>query len=516
MKKMLLFFILIAMLVLQACSTKNIQNEHVEKEIENADSELIILKASDATNLDPHFVTDMPSTNVVHGKVYETLVAFDKDRKIVPLLAKSWEQTDELTWTFILNEGIHFHDGTDFNAKAVKTTLDRLLDPALGSPQWEKVSMIKEVLAEDDYTVVIKLKEPYAPLLAILASHEGSMISAKAVTKGSDQLATHPVGTGPFIFDSWEKGKEIKLKTNAAYWGNLPKYGGVTFKIVPDDMTRLKMVEKGEAHIAEQVAVANIDYINNSPTLNLFRAESLAVEFIGFNVEDALLKDVQVRRAISHAINREAIIHEVYHDTGTLANSSISPKVIGYSTETKAYDYDVEEAKTLLRAAGIKEGTHIKFLVNDRTERIQIAKAIQAQLKEIGLEMDIQIIDSGDFVSEVLKGQHQLFIRAWGNATGDADYNQYNLFHSSAIGVAGNHFNYSNPEVDALIEKGRAISYQVTRNSIYKEVMQKELDDAVYVPLRNDEHLAAYHNMVQAFWLDSANFTMIRNIQIAK
>jgi len=346
--KLVLFMTLITVLVLQACSTAS--NKSVEGSNEGAKSvggELVVLRASDATSLDPHFITDIPSANIIHGKVYETLVAFDRDRKIAPLLAKEWEQKDDVTWTFILNEGIKFHDGADFNAEAVKATFDRILDPETGSPQRDKLSMISEVVVDDTFVVTLKLKEPYAPLLSILASQEGSMISPKAIAEEGDQLATHPVGTGPFVFDSWKTGQEITLNSNKDYWGTVPKVDKVTFKVVPEDSTRLAMIESGEAHIAEQVPVTEIDRIENSSTMNLFRAEGLAVEFIGFNVKDALLSDVKVRQAVSYAVDREAIISGIYDNVGTLANSAMSPKIIGYSSETKPYDYDVVKAKEL-------------------------------------------------------------------------------------------------------------------------------------------------------------------------
>lgn len=519
MKKMkwLLFLALMTVALLQACSTASNNSEEGSKEgAKSVGGELIVLRASDATSLDPHFITDIPSANIIHGKVYETLVAFDRDRNIVPLLAKSWEQKDELTWTFTLNEGIKFHDGEDFNAEAVKTTFNRILDPATGSPQRDKLSMISEVVVDDTYVVTLKLKNPYAPLLSILASQEGSIISPKAITDSADQLATNPVGTGPFIFESWKSGQAITLNTNKDYWGTVPKIDKVTFKIVPEDSTRLAMIESGEAHIADQVPVTDIDRIENSSTMNLFRTEGLAVEFIGFNVKDSLLSNVKVRQAISYAVDREAIISGIYNNVGTLANSAMSPKVIGYSSETKAYDYDVVKAKQLLKEAGIKEGTKIKLLTSDRKERINMAEVVQSQLKGIGLDVDIQVMEYGAFISEITKEHHQMFISGWGNATGDADYNQYNLFHTASMGAPGNHFYYSNPEIDKLIEEGRSESDQATRNDIYKKAMQLELDEAVYIPVRNYEHIAVYSNTVKGFWLDASNYTMLSGVEIVQ
>ncbi len=175
----------ILMLLMQACSTGSAGDANEgSKKTENGDGTggtLVVVRLSDATGLDPHFITDIPSANVVHGKVYETLVAFDKDMKIKPRLATEYKQLDDLTWEFTLQEGVKFHDGTPFNAEAVKITLERLLDPATGSPQKDKLGMISEIIVKDDTHVTIKLSQPYAPLLSILASNEGSIISPKSI-----------------------------------------------------------------------------------------------------------------------------------------------------------------------------------------------------------------------------------------------------------------------------------------------------------------------------------------------
>lgn len=511
---LLVIFLLV---VLQACSTANNSEKGGEKKTDGKrGDELIILRASDATNLDPHFITDVPSANAVHGKVYETLLIFDKDRDFAPLLAKSWDQVDDTTWTFILNEGITFHDGSPFNAEAVKATFDRLLDPATGSPQRDKLSMINEVIAEDDTTVTFKLNEPYTGLLSILASNEGSIISPKAIEEASDQLKTRPVGTGPFVFDSWTSGESIKYNANEDYWGDPLKYSKLTFRIVPEDATRIAMVENGEAHISDQIPVTEIDRLENSSNVSIMRTEGLGVDFIGFNMEDPVLSDLKVRQAISSAIDRSAIISGVFNDVGTLANSAMSPMVLGYSKDVEGYEYDPVQAKELLKEAGLKEGTKISLVTNDRKERINMAEVIQSQLKGIGIDVDIQVMEFGAYVEHLNDKKQQMYIGGWGNATGDGDYNQYNLFHSASHGASGNHFYYTNSEVDQIIEQARGEGDLEKRNELYKTAMQIELDEAVYIPIRNFEHLAIYNNNIKNFWLDASNYTMIRDVEITE
>lgn len=513
-----ILFVLIGLMLLfaQACSTKSANtNETAGKKDEvKKGGILTVVRLSDATKLDPQFITDIPSANVVYQKVYQGLVVPDKDFKIQPLLAKEWKVVNDITWEFKLREGVKFHDGATFNAEAVKATFDRLLDPKTGSPQRTKFAMIKEVKIVDDYTVQFLLDYPYAPLLSILASQEGSIISPKALAENPEKLAEHPVGTGPFVFKEWKSGQEISLAKNENYWGKKPNIDGVVFKVVPEDATRLAMIETGEAHINDQVPVTEIERIEASDTMELYRTEGLAVEFLGFNVKKKPFDDVRVRKAISHAIEREAIIKGVYNNVGTLANVAMSPKVFGYSDKVKPYDYDLNEAKKLLKEAGYEKGLEITLVTSDRKERINMAEVIQSQLKGIGVNVKIQVMEYGAFIETLNKGQHEMVINGWGNATGDGDYNQYNLFHSSSQGPAGNHFYYSNPEVDKLIEDARRETDEKTRLKLYEEVMQKEIDDAVYIPIRNYEYLAVSNKNVSGYWLNASNYLMIDDVVI--
>ncbi|WP_391119580.1 glutathione ABC transporter substrate-binding protein [Psychrobacillus sp. L3] len=519
--KWIQFFALmsILMLIMQGCSTGSSSKSEEKEESQSATGDksggkLVVVRLSDATGLDPHFITDIPSANVVHGKVYETLLAFDKDRNFAPLLATEWNQVDDLTWDFTLREGVKFHDGTPFNAEAVKATFDRLLDPATGSPQKDKLGMISEVIVKDDTHVTLKLSTPYAPLLSILASSEGSILSPKMINETPDQLATHPVGTGPFVFDSWKSGQEITLNKNNDYWGEKVKVDSVVFKVVPEDATRLAMVESGEAHISDQVPVTEIDRIENSDKMNLFRTDGLAVEYVGFNTTKAPFDNVKVRQAVSYAIEREAIISGVYNNVGTLANVAMSPQVFGYSKDVKAYPYDVNKAKSLLKEAGYDKGIKVTLLTSDRKERINMAEVIQSQLKGIGVDVEIQVMEYGSYIQQIENGDHQMLIGGWGNATGDGDYNQYNLFHSASIGAPGNHFYYQNPVVDKLIEQGRVETEPSKRQEIYKQAMQIEMDDAVYVPIRNYELLAVYNNNVKNFRLDASNYLILNEVTV--
>ncbi|WP_404454771.1 glutathione ABC transporter substrate-binding protein [Virgibacillus necropolis] len=514
---LMLVVLLLTVMFLQACSTTGGAEESDDGSQSEANAEggtLKVLIKADATNLDPHFITNIDSANIIYQKVYETLVAFNDDMEIVPNLAKDWKQIDETTWQFKLNEGITFHDGAPFNAKAVKATFDRLLDPETGSPQREKLGMIEEVKVIDEATVQLILSKPYAPLLSILASNEGSIISPKAIAESPKSLASHPVGTGPFVFESWNTGQDITLVKNEDYWGEKPKIDKVVFEVIPESATRLAMIETGEAHITDTVPISEIERIKNSDTLNLYQTDGLAVSYIAFNVQNAPVDNVKLRKAISHAVERDAIIKGIFNDVGTLANSAMSPKVFGYSENIKPYEYNINKAKQLMEEAGFKDGVNLTLVTNDRQERVRMAEVIKSQLKGIGVNVEIQVLEYGAYIDAIDKGDYQMMISGWGNATGDGDYNQYNLFHSDSHGLAGNLFYYSNNKVDKLLETARSETSSEKREELYEKAMKIEMEDAVYIPIRNYQHLAVYNNNVEDFKISPVSYIMIDNATV--
>lgn len=475
---------------------------------------LIIARLSDANNLDPHFSTQINSMAVTQHKLYEGLVMMDRNSEYKPLLAKEWKQKDDVTWEFTLRDGVTFHDGEPFNAEAVKKTIDRILDKDNPTPKANMFGMIKEVKVIDPLKVEIILHYPFAGLLSVLASAEGGIISPKAMKEFGKELSKKPVGTGPFIFESWTPGQEIVLVRNEKYWGNKPKLEKVVFKTIPEDATRVAMVETGEAHVAEQLPVTELERVQNSQSMSLGRFESFAVDHIGMNVKQKPFDDVRVRQAIAHAIDKEAIIKGVYNNVGKVAISSLGPKVIGYSPNIKTPEYDLNKAKQLLTEAGYANGFKATIYLNDNKARINVAEVLQSQLKGIGIDLQIQVMEFGAYLELAAKGEAQMFISGWGNATGDADYNQYNLFHSTSAGVPGNHSFYNNPKVDALIEAGRKEKDPEKRKEIYAEAQQIEMEEVPLLPFRSSENLAAIAKNVQGVYISPSGYIDVSQVTI--
>ncbi|EMF46765.1 Oligopeptide ABC transporter, periplasmic oligopeptide-binding protein OppA [Planococcus halocryophilus Or1] len=501
---------------LAGCSTgeKAASTENGEVKAAGSEDTLIIARLSDAESLDQQFMSTINAASVTHGKIYEGLVGRDRNAELQPLLAESWEQLDDKTWEFKLRQDVKFHDGTDFTAEAVKATFDRLLDPEVGSPRAGVLSMVEEVKIIDDFTVQFLLSEPYSPLLSILASHESGIISPKAIEEFGGDDIQEPSGTGPFVFESWTPGQVIILNRNEDYWGTLAKVGRVEFKVVPEETTRTAMVETGEAHIAEPLSIAQFDAVNASQNSKVYQSEGFGTEYITFNVEKAPFNDVRVRQAVSHAIEMDAIRKGVYNNVGGEANSLLGPKVFGYHEGLETYEYNLSEAKRLLAEAGYSDGLEIKLSTMDNKERISLAEVVQSQLKGIGIKVTIEVMEYGTFVESTHSGDTEMFIISWRNATGDADYNQYNLMHSSSIGASGNTSFYSNSEVDGLIEEARKEADSEKRIELYAKAQEIEMEEAVYIPIRVIENVAAMSKDVSGFEISPSGYLEINNVSI--
>ncbi|ANE48642.1 ABC transporter substrate-binding protein [Paenibacillus swuensis] len=508
--------LLLALALFTGCSGNNAEpaatNTPAEPEKQATGGTLVIARLSDANNLDPHYSTQLNSMAVVQHKVYEGLVELNKNSEYKPLLATEWKQIDDLTWEFKLREGVTFQDGAPFNAAAVQKTIARATSKEEPTPKANMFNMIKEVIAVDDYTIQMLLEYPYAPLLSVLASAEGGILSPKAIDTYGKELTNHPTGTGPYTFESWTPGQDIILVRNDKYWGDQAKLDKVVFRTVPEDATRVAMVETGEAHIAEQLPITEIDRVSNSSTMSLGRFESFAVDHIGFNTKKKPFDDVRVRQAIAYSIDKEAIINGVYNNVGKVSHSTLGPKVIGYSPNLKGYAYDINKAKSLLADAGYAKGFKATLYTNDNKARVNVSEVLQSQLKGIGIDLEVKVMEFGAYIEAATKGETDMFISGWGNATGDADYNQYNLFHSSSAGLPGNHSFYNNPEVDKLIEDGRKEKDADKRKILYEQAQQIELNEVPLYPFRSSENLVAISKNVEGLWISPSGYVELGEI----
>lgn len=515
------FHLLIAGLaiILAACAGDGEPDDDASTSGENgSESEgggsLVVAVGSDATEIDPHLGADIPSANVYHNKIFETLVKQDENMEFQPGLATDWNRVDDLTWEFTLREDVTFHDGEPFNAEAVKANLERVVDEDVASPRADLFNMISDINVVDDHTLELVTEYPFSPLLANLAHYAGGMISPQAIEDYNGEDPLDPVGTGPFEFDSRESGSEITLVKNEDYWSDNVKVDEVNFLVVAENQTRMDMVETGDAHIAEPISVNNTSRVEQSENMNLYQSEGLGVDYLGFNIQKEPFDDKLVRQAINYAINTEQIVNHVYNGVGVYPEGPIGPAVFGHDPDLEGYGYDPERAQELLAEAGYSDGFETTIWTNDDEARLDVAENVQSQLAEVGIDVSVEVLEWGAYLDQTSTGEHDMFVLGWSNMTGDGDYNQYFLFHSDSIGGQGNRSFYENEEVDELIDEARRENDQEKRSELYSQVQEIEIEDAPMALLRHTEYVAAIHNGVEGFWLHPSRIMMLNDVTV--
>ena len=342
---------------------------------------------------------------------------------------------DELTYEFILQEDVKFHDGEAFNAEAVKINLERLLDPEVASSKYDYYEMISEVEVVDEYIVRMKTEYPFSPILVHLSHSGGAMVSPKSIEadyaaikegkKPGTVISENPVGTGHFKFESWTPGEEVKLVKNDDYWGEGALVDSVTFKIIPESGTRNADLERGFVHIVDPVQPTEVAQIDNGDFATVVKTPSTGLSFIGFNTSKAPFDDVKVRKAVSMIIDKQEIIDGVYDGFGVAAEGPLAPKVFGYSEDIKGIDHNIEEAKKLMKEAGYEDGFKVTLWTNDNPQRVSTAIILQNALKEINVELTIEQMEFGTFIENLRAGNHDMYILGWTNPLADADSGLY-------------------------------------------------------------------------------------------
>lgn len=444
--------------------------------------ELIIAQDGESKSLDIHQGNDGFSLRA-NRLIYSRLVEADENMQIHPGLAESWQQLDDRTMQFKLRKGIKFHNGDDFTAEDVKFSFERMMNSpriAFVLPPIERIDVV------DDYTVNIVTKTPFGPLLAHLSHPALGMVSKKLLTENPEALKEKPIGTGSYKFKEWIYGDKLVLEKNEDFYDKNErglKY--IIFKNVVEASNRAIGLETGEIDIATPISSVDEENIKNNPKLQLLTKPSISYTYIGMNMTKAPLNDIRVRKAINYAIDKQAIIDVILNGNGKIATSPIAPGVFGFTDKTKNYEYNVEKAKELMKEAGYENGFTTSILVFSGEANTQTAEIVQAYLKEIGIDLKIEIVEVSAYWDMTERGAHNLFLGSWGVVTGDADYGLYAMYHSSAKGGAGNRDFYENEKVDELLDKAKTEIDPETRKKLYEEAQILIVNDAPDVMLYN-------------------------------
>lgn len=478
--------------------------------------ELVIVRPSDPVSLDAQQETTAPGA-WVFGNVIEPLITLNADMEIEGRLAESWEFVDDTTLRFNLREGISFHDGTPFNADAVKFTWDRALfaDPP---GRWASLAgPIAAVNVVDEYTVDVVAEAPYGPLLLTSTMVYTGVVSPTAVEALGDDYARNPVGTGPFKFVEWRTNESITLEANEDYWRGRPELDRVIFRTVPESGARTLALQSGEADMLLKPNPADLAFFENSGDFDVLSATGLRVFYLGFNLDRAPLDERLVRQAIAHAVDVPGIVTNLLEDAATVPTSVISPGVLGYADMNldELYPYDPDQAISLLEAAGFtrnasgvmeRDGEELVLEMLPAAGRYlqdqEIAEVLQEFLRQAGIRVELNVFEWATTFTELREDplQYDLFSFGWLTTTADADYTMFSNYRSDQTPPGSwNSWRYANATVDELLTQARAETDVATREQLYADVQAILAQDLPALPIYNTIEVMVVGSDVEGF-----------------
>ncbi len=308
----------------------------------------------------------------------------------------------------------------------------------------------------------------------------------------------HPIGTGPFKFLSWAKGDRLTLERFEDFHGKKPAYKTLVMRSITEPTSRTIELESGAVDIAYQITTNDIKRVEENPNLKLMRVMDNSTSYLGFNCEKAPFDNVKVRQAINLAIDTVGINKAVYRGIGQAPTGPIAPNVKYFDKSQPVHEQDMETAKKLLEEAGYKDGFKAQIWTNDKKERVDMATIIQSQLSEIGIDVEIKVLEWGAYLDGLKAKQHDMFIVGWVSTVPDPEFAVGGVFHSSMKGKMNFSF-FGDPKVDELIEKGKTLPDGADREAVYVE-LQKELNEKrPWVYLLNDEQICGMQKNVKGF-----------------
>ncbi|WP_147804088.1 ABC transporter substrate-binding protein [Alkalicoccus halolimnae] len=486
------------------------------------DQTLIFARGGDSVSLDYASVTDGESSRVTQ-QIYESLLTFEEDSfEIGPGLAEDWEVADDgLSYVFTLREGVTFHDGTDFNAEAVKLNFERWADPdheyhfadegyaysvygtQFGGFQGDEGHVIDEINVLSDYEVEFVLNETLGSFLQNMGMSYFSMTSPAAFEEYGSEINENPVGTGPFQFVSWSRDDSIVLEKYEDYWQeDLPKLDSVIFQVIPDNSARLTALRSGEIDIMDGLNPDDLEALEGEEGITTFERATNNIGYLGFNADKEPFDDPEVRRALNHAIDKETLISVLYAGMAEPAKNLIPPDYLGYNDEIEPYEYDPELAEQMLADAG-QEGLEMDLWTMPvarpyMPDPERAAEVMQANLSDIGVTANIVSMEWATYLEQTEAGEHDIFMLGWSGVNGDPDYFFGNLLHSDAI-PGGNRTFYRNEEVDSLLDQAKTSIDEDERAELYMEAQELIHEDAPMIPLVHSIPVLAGSERVQNY-----------------
>ncbi|WP_235845881.1 ABC transporter substrate-binding protein [Dictyobacter aurantiacus] len=474
--------------------------------------------ASDVVTLDPLKSTALVDRQVMLN-IYDTLVRVDAQNNIQPDLATSWTQPNPKELDFTLRTDVKFQDGTPFNADAVVFNINRILSTP-SSPRYSELSSVQAVTAVDPSHVRFSLKKPFSPLLATLTDRSGMILSPTAVGKLGANLSNAPtgVGSGPFMFGDWVKSDHLTIKRNPHYWQKdaqgtaLPYLNSVKYRPITNESVEFSNLQTGTIQAADTVGANNVAAAKSNSSLIYKQMPGLSFYGIMLNTKAAPFDNVNVRQAVAWGINREEIVSGVLKGLGTVSQGPIPPSSWAYDKNFAPYSYSVDKAKAALAKSGKSSVSFTLSIASGSPAVAQQAQFIQSELQPAGITVNIKQEPFATLLSDTSSHNFVAAMLGWSGRP-DPDGNIYSYFHT---GGGNNDMQYSNPQVDKLLEDARATLDQKQRATDYQQAEQQIMQDMPYVFIYHGISIQATTNKVQNFTILPTTIMNFSNVYLSQ
>ncbi|HUI44800.1 MAG TPA: peptide-binding protein [Nitrospirota bacterium] len=461
-------------LVLSSCGEK----------VERNPNTFVEASIGDARRLNPVIANDN-SSGTINDQIFNGLVKYDKDIKLIGDLAERWTVSNSgKTITFFLRKGVKWHDGAEFTAEDCLFTYQKFIDPKVATPYSSSYTAVSKAEVVNKYVFRVTYKEPFSPALeswavGMLPKH---LLEGKDIN--TDQFNRHPIGTGPYKFREWVSGQKIVLDANNDYFEGRPNIDQFIYRIIPDSSTMFQELLSGGVDMME---LNPLQYLRKSETRRIrenyvkFRYPANAFTYMGYNLRNPLFGEIKVRQALSYAINRKSIIDGILLGLGRPCTGPFSYVSWAYNPNARTYNYDPERARRMLEEAGWKDrnsdgilekdGRPFRFTImtnQGNNERIRTAEIIQQNMKALGIDVNIRVMEWQAFLEQIDKRSFDAIILGWSMGR---DPDIYDIWHSSKTKKGEYNFiGYKNAEVDRLLVEGRRTFDMEKRKKIYYRI----------------------------------------------
>ena len=493
---------------------------------------LVYCSEGSPDSLSPPYTSTLTGGNVA-SQIYNRLVEFEKGgAKVVPALAKSWEiSADKKQYTFQLRDDVWFHTVNNFtptrpmNADDVLFSINRQRVPThpyynVGGGQYYFMEatglngLITNVVRVGDHTVRIELARVDATFLANIAMQFISIMSKEYADQLAEQgdehkikIDTEPIGTGPFILTRYDKDQAVRFQANERYWGEAPKLKNLVFAITPEPSVRTQKLLAGECHFVNEVAPEDLQTLRNNSDINVVEGLGFNVGYLAFNTQKKPFDDVRVRKAIHHALNRNAYISAVYLGRAEVAKNPIPPSIsFGYNESVQDYEYSPEKAKALLAEAGLPNG----FVADLWTLPVSrpynpngklLGEMMQADLKAVGIVANLKTFDWATYLQKAKDGEHEMIQGGWNGDNGDPDNFLYVLLGCHAVRDS-NFARFCHKPFNDLLVSAKATTDVQERTRLYRQAQVVFKEQAPWVTLAHSKVFRAMQKNVNGYKMD--------------